>query len=538
MKRRLLSALLALTCIASLLPAAAFAAVPDLPDGIFLYEERSSTCTLTSATMMLRTRMYLSGSDNWPSVTQSSVRSVGWSGGLKWSWTYTLNDDSMKVAHEYVSGFTVDGLKALLDEHPEGIVLYCGNLPHAVFLTGYDGDTFYCAETVEYYGSGQIKLSESYLGHRYGSQSAILSRVTAYWYIEEYSINGSACACSEDLAGIYVCTTASGELNIRGGHGTSYPIVGSIPSGAQVTVTKAGTNWAHVEYNGVVGYASMSYLQKVGEIEVHTHSYTAEVTAPTCTKSGYTTYTCSCGDSYVTDEVNPTGHNYVGVVTEPTCAERGYTTYTCVCGLTYKDEFTDPSCPSAKFADVELGSWYHDYVDFMVEQGLMNGTGAATFQPGLEIDRASVVVLLWNMAGRPGNTVKKNPFTDVAAQSWYADAILWAYENGIVNGVSQNQFAPSNSVTREQFSVMLRRFTEVLGYELAAGKSVDLTAYPDCGSVSSWARDGVQWAVDLGLITGRAQGSDVYLVPGGTTTRAEIAVIITRFYQGKCQEEF
>ena len=64
----------------------------------------------------------------------------------------------------------------------------------------------------------------------------------------------------------------------------------------------------------------------------HTHSYTADVTAPTCTDEGYTTYTCACGDHYVSDQVNTKGHNYVTSVTAPSCTDEGYTTYTCACG--------------------------------------------------------------------------------------------------------------------------------------------------------------------------------------------------------------
>ena len=528
--RRFFGILLALALLWTSAPSV-WAAVPDLPDGIYLYEQSSSTCTLTSSTMMLRSLMYLNGSDNWPAVTQASVKSAGWAygSGMKWKWTYTLDEDTIHVNHEKVSGISAATLKTLLDDHPEGIVLHCGYLPHAVFLTGYEGDTFYCAETVEYYGQGMIKLSESYLGYRYGSQSAILNRVTAYWYVEDYTINGSTCTCTEELSGIYVCTTTSTPLNIRGGHGTSYPIVGTIPPGAEVKVLEAGENWAHVEYNGVLGYASTAYLKKIGEIPVHTHEYLPEVTEPTCTEGGWTTYSCACGDSYKADETQALGHSFQGTVTEATCSERGYTTYTCVCGLSYVDEYVEISCPSGKFDDVSTSDWYHAYADFVASNGYMNGLGEGQFAPGNEIDRASVVVVLWNMAGKPAHTVKDNPFTDVAESAWYTPAILWAFENGSVSGKGAGIFDPGDRVTREQLTLMFYRFAAAMSYDLAADEQVDLTAYPDHAEVSGWANEAFQWACDLKLISGRGMNGGTYLTPGGTATRAEIAVIVTLF---------
>ena len=267
---RIFACFLALSLMAGIVLLPAHAA-EFLPEGIYLTQAGKSTCTLCSATMMIRSRMYLSGNSDWSLITESGVRSVGWieGTGLRWNFTYSINGSSVTVGHEYLSGVSISALKALLDTHTEGIVLYCGKLPHAVFLTDYEGDTFYCAETVAGYSGKRIPLASSYLAKKYGTQADVLSKVTAYWYVASYSIseNGgeaASCNCSASYAATYICTTTDSNLRIRSGHGTNYSAIGNIPPGQTVYVSKSNGNWAHVEYNGISGYASMAYLQKQG----------------------------------------------------------------------------------------------------------------------------------------------------------------------------------------------------------------------------------------------------------------------------------
>ena len=272
--KRLISFVLTLILMLTCVPATVTRAATDLPTDVFLTQTGKSTCTLCSAAMMIRARFWLSGSSDWSMITESGIRSTAWieGTGLRFKFTYTINDNSVKVGHVSTSGITVSELKAVLDEHPEGIVLYCGKLPHAVFLTDYEGDTFYCAETLPSYSEKRLKLEDSYPGIKYGSQDAVLKKVTAYWYVSSYSIDGSGsgeaeCSCSDSYAGNYVCSTSTTPLTIRSGHGTSYSSIGSIPSGATVYVSKASgsssNDWAHVSYNGITGYASMKYLKPV-----------------------------------------------------------------------------------------------------------------------------------------------------------------------------------------------------------------------------------------------------------------------------------
>ena len=271
---RIISLTLALVCLLAYIPQSHAAQLPSLPNELFLTQSVSGTCTLCSSAMMIRSIMYRHGNSNWPTVTESSLRSDAWvSGvGLRWSFSHTVGNTTVQVGHRNVSGMTLQGMKDILQEHPEGIVLYCGKLPHALLLTGFDGDILYCADTVKGISGRQVPLNQSWLGIKYGSQAAILKAVTAYWYVTDYIENGHSltCACSDSYAGTYVATSTPTELRIRSGHGTSYSILGSIPYGAEVTVLEASgqtkDDWAHVVYNGIQGYSSMEYLEKIGKM--------------------------------------------------------------------------------------------------------------------------------------------------------------------------------------------------------------------------------------------------------------------------------
>lgn len=190
-------------------------AATDLSSEVYLAQQGSSTCTLASAAMMIRARFYKSNNSLWKSVTESSIRSKAWieGSGLRHSWSYSIDNNSVSVAHSTVSGISVSSLKSLLNSYPEGIVLYCGKLPHAVFLTDYDGSTFYCADPIQSYSGKRISLAASYLGKKYGSQAGVLNNVTAYWYISSYKIGNDA----HDPIG-YLDSYSGGEglINISG----------------------------------------------------------------------------------------------------------------------------------------------------------------------------------------------------------------------------------------------------------------------------------------------------------------------------------
>jgi hypothetical protein len=263
----------------------------------------------------------------------------------------------------------------------------------------------------------------------------------------------------------------------------------------------------------------------------HEHSYTAVVTDPTCTAKGYTTHTCACGDSYVDTYVDALGHAWDnGTVTkQPTATETGIKTYTCTrCSATKTETIPAGSCPSAGFTDVPgEGNWAHAGIDYCVASGLMSGVGGNLFAPKMTTTRAQIVQILYNLEGEP-KVSGTMPFTDLT-QNWYKDAVLWAYQTGVVSGTSATTFAPDLPVTREQIAVILMGYAvKVLGVT-RTWTPADLSVYPDAGSVSDWAKDALADAVTLGLISGASNDGQTLLNPQGSATREQVATILMAF---------
>ena len=263
----------------------------------------------------------------------------------------------------------------------------------------------------------------------------------------------------------------------------------------------------------------------------HKHSYKDVVTAPTCTAKGYTTHTCACGDSYVDTYVDALGHAWdSGKVTkQPTATEAGIRTYTCTrCGETKTETISATGCPSAGFTDVPgEDNWAHAGIDYCVANGLMSGIGNDLFGPKLTTTRAQIVQILYNLEGSP-KVSGTTPFTDLT-NDWYQDAVLWAYQTGVVAGTSSTTFEPDRPVTREQIAVILMEYvTRVLKLE-RTWTPADLSVFPDADSVSDWAKDAMADAVGLGLISGASNGGQTLLEPQGSATREQVATILMEF---------
>lgn len=182
----------------------------------------------------------------------------------------------------------------------------------------------------------------------------------------------------------------------------------------------------------------------------------------------------------------------------------------------------------AIFTDTDYKAWYSDHVDYVYEQGLMNGFYKNFFGPEEDLSRSMVVTVLYRAAGSPEVT-GEIPFTDVEEGKWYSDAILWASQNEVVNGVGHDRFDPDGHITREQIATILYRYTNNLGMEMAEG--ADLDTYPDSMAVSGFAREGMAWAVAEGLITGTVSDGVTSLSPWNTASRAQLATIISRYQQ-------
>lgn len=176
------------------------------------------------------------------------------------------------------------------------------------------------------------------------------------------------------------------------------------------------------------------------------------------------------------------------------------------------------------FDDVAASAWYADAVEYVVSNGVMNGTGDTTFEPDAALSRSMMVQVLYNMENKPA--ASDAAFIDVADNAWYADAVAWAAENKLVNGVEENQFAPDDNITREQMAAILYRYAQYKGQDVSA--RADMNAYTDFTEISSYAEPMLAWAVSEGLITG---SSDTTLSPAGNATRAEVAVVLMRYLQ-------
>ena len=177
------------------------------------------------------------------------------------------------------------------------------------------------------------------------------------------------------------------------------------------------------------------------------------------------------------------------------------------------------------FTDVTEGDWFYDAVRYAYETGLMDGVGDSLFAPNSETTRAQLVTILYRLEGEP-EVSGTSGFTDVEAGTWYTDAVAWAAANGIVNGTTDTTFAPGEDITREQLVTVLYRYAESKGYDVSA--SADLSGYPDAGQVQDYAQPAMAWAVAEGIV----EGVDGTLNPAGNATRAQIATILMRFCEG------
>ena len=188
---------------------------------------------------------------------------------------------------------------------------------------------------------------------------------------------------------------------------------------------------------------------------------------------------------------------------------------TAAAGSAFRSTWDNP------FRDVAPGAWYEEAVQYVYEAGLMQGTSASAFSPGRTTTRGQIVTILHRLEGSP--RAGRAPFTDVAADSYCAEAVAWAERNAIVRGFGDGTFRPDRPITRQQLAAILLRYMEHRGAD-TAGRA-DLDRYPDSAAVADYAREAMAWAVSAGLIQGRSNGT---LDPAGSATRAQTAVILHR----------
>ena len=182
------------------------------------------------------------------------------------------------------------------------------------------------------------------------------------------------------------------------------------------------------------------------------------------------------------------------------------------------------------FSDVKESDWFYKGVSYVVENGMMNGVGDNQFAPNAPLTREMLAVVLYNMEKQPEST-GVNPFADVKADMWYTDAIVWANANGIVAGYDDSTFGLGDSITREQLAAILYRYAQLKGYDVT--EKADLTGYTDSASISSYAVEAMQWANANGIVNGMTETT---LAPQGTATRAQVATMLMNFCENVVTE--
>ena len=173
------------------------------------------------------------------------------------------------------------------------------------------------------------------------------------------------------------------------------------------------------------------------------------------------------------------------------------------------------------FSDVAADAWYADAVTYVRDNGLMSGTSDTTFTPGGTMTRGMLVTTLYRMAGSPSleNEDLGYPFADVPGDAWYADGVYWARLAGVVGGYSEDQFGPDDPVTREQIAAILWRYAGSPAAESG-------TDFADEGSISAYAAQAVDWARANGIVNGV---EDNRFLPQSSATRAQVATILRNY---------
>ncbi len=336
------------------------------------------------------------------------------------------------------------------------------------------------------------------------------------------------------------CGVKIDEVIPAKGHDYSYKSASSI----EPTCTESG------HYQGTCPRCNQDYNDTIPALG---HDWGEWVVAqePTYTTTGYRYHICARCNTREGEDI-PKLHEHVwdaGVVTQkPTATEPGVKTFTCtICGATKTESIPatgvpdtcpgGPTCPGYAFRDMPAPTdWAHEGLDYCIYRGYIAGTSASTVAPNGVCTRAQLVSILYRIQGEPTTVAGyelaklRVPFDDVPRGQWYTDAIWWAKLTGVVSGTSATTFDPSGEITREQLAVILYNYTKQFapGSLTATGS---LAGFPDAGSVSSWARTEMAWAVGNGLISGTGSGGVAYLSPKGSATRAQVAAILMRFEQ-------
>ena len=313
--------------------------------------------------------------------------------------------------------------------------------------------------------------------------------------------------------------TVSKPVTIVAGDGVEQTGTISAGNGYDVTVDENG-NIVIVKEPPYTGKYSYEIFTKVGENgAISVDRY--------ATEGDDVTITVSPDEAYLLDELTvTTGGKEVEVT------DNGDGTYTfkmpsadakiVVTFAEDPDWEPEPEEPAMPFTDVNENDWFYDVVLYAYDNGLMTGVSATEFAPNQTTTRGMIVSMLARLEGV--TSAEDAGFADVAENDWYATAVNWAASVGVVNGYEDNTFRPNAPITREQMAAILYNYADYKGYDVSA--RADLSDYADAASISSWAEDVLAWANAEGLINGMTATT---IDPQGATTRAQTAAMFERF---------
>ena len=242
------------------------------------------------------------------------------------------------------------------------------------------------------------------------------------------------------------------------------------------------------------------------------------------------TITVSPDDAYKLDDLSVTAH---GKEVEVTANDDGTFSFTMPSGdvkisATFVEDpdWTEPEEPPTEvseiFIDIPANHWAVAAIQYVYDNGLMTGVSNTEFAPEQTTTRAMIVSMLARLENV--TSAESAGFVDVSDGDWYATAVNWAATEGIVSGTGEGDFSPNAAITREQLAAMLMNYAAYKGQDVSA--RANLSAYSDAAAISSWANDVMQWAVAEGLISGMTEDT---LQPQGSATRAQVAAILQRF---------
>jgi hypothetical protein len=197
-------------------------------------------------------------------------------------------------------------------------------------------------------------------------------------------------------------------------------------------------------------------------------------------------------------------------------------------GILHNTAYGKPAdtTPQLPFSDVAADAWYFDAVKYVYGHGLMNGTSDDKFSPDSTLTRGMIVTILYRYYGEPDTATLQNPFSDVPAEQWYSQAVLWAADSGIVTGYGNGRFGPNDAVTREQLAAIIHRLeqsTKQIPPDILMDRQ-----YPDFNDISAYAKSAVTALTMQGIF--RDIPGDNFK-PQANALRAEVAAMLRRFLE-------